>query len=189
MKRSRELPRVDAGEALVVLALGLWITVTALSQHPQRAFDRFRDYDPTSVYLPNWRFFAPEPARNDYEIGYRVKHVNGEVSAWSPARSFTERKPHHLLWFPKRREDKAVFDVVSRLLMDLRARGEGLVHSIDYRLLRNHVKRHVREVESQVAGFQFCFARSEGYAEGDLEVLFISPYEPLDESAQIGATK
>lgn len=165
-----------------ITAMAGWLTVTVLSQHPNRGFDSLRSWDRSAVILPNWRFFAPNPAQEDMVLGHRAKLRSGDVTSWTPTRQIPERTLTHSVWFPGRRADKGVFDVGGRLLSSIADPTVQIELTPDYRLAANHVRRTVEAHHGEnAAGFQFCLARDPGYDTGrELEILFISRYEPLD---------
>lgn len=182
------LPVAESGrDAATVLALGglaAWFTVTLLSQHPRREFDRIADRDRTGVVIPNWRFFAPEPAQHDYHVLYRVETAADGPSGWREASAITPRGPRQMLWFPGRRREKGLFDICSELITVMKLHGAELTGTPAYRMLRNSVARTVRDATGTGAaplGFQFVVARHTGHEPGhDPDFVFASPYVPYD---------
>ena len=113
-------PRGPLKERITVAAMAAWLVVTVVSQHPDRGFDKLRKADPTGLLIPNWRFFAPEPAVDDTHLLYRFHSPEtGEYSQWYSANQAQQRKLVHAFWFPGRREEKAVFDVTAGLLSNV----------------------------------------------------------------------
>lgn len=167
------------------IALGLaagW-AATAASQHPLRVFDRFRDYDPLGLLLPNWRFFAPEPAQHDFHILHRVLTADGEQTQWSETSRIAVRTWEQAVWFPDHREEKAVFDICTELLLAMGPAGRDVSHTPAYRLLRDFVEQAVC---AQYAGcplpqgFQFIIARHTGHdEEPEPDYVLASPFVPL----------
>ncbi|MFE7572465.1 hypothetical protein ACFU76_36930 [Streptomyces sp. NPDC057539] len=162
----------------VEVAFAGWLVATLLSQHPNRLFDRLRSFDPVGIMIPNWRFFAPFPARHDYHVLYRTLSVSGERSEWKQASSITPRAWRHAAWFPKRREEKGIFDLCSGLEAD------GTLKDPDrspvYCLLRDFVARRIEENDSvwpQLSGFQFLLVQYSGYDNSESpEYVFVSPF-------------
>jgi hypothetical protein len=96
-----------------------WFISTVLCQHPDRGYDKVRKLDKTGsgIGIPNWRFFAPEPAVEDQHFLYRLANEDKtEHSEWRSCFTIAPRKAIHAIWFPGRRVEKAVFDVASTLL-------------------------------------------------------------------------
>jgi hypothetical protein len=162
----------------VEVALAGWLVVTILSQHPNRLFDRLRAFDPVGNLIPNWRFFAPFPARHDFHVLYRTLSSGGEQSEWKQASSITPRAWSHAVWFPKRREEKGIFDLCVSL--DVSGSLKDLSKSPAYCLLSDFVARAIREndrVWPQLSGFQFLLVQYGGYDNSESpEYVFVSPF-------------
>jgi hypothetical protein len=171
----------------VTAGLGAWFLATAASQHPHRAFDRFRDYDPTGLFVPNWRFFAPEPARHDFHVLHRVLTADGEQTPWRETTSISPRAWRHMAWFPDRRRDKAVFDVCNELILLLAIPNVRIERSAPFELLRDAVELEVRREYAggrPPQGFQFLVARHTGHdQEPEPDYLLASPFVALDAGA------
>lgn len=155
-----------------VACLAGWLTVTTFSQHPDRGFDKLRKLDPTGLFIPNWRFFAPEPAVDDTYLVYRLH--NFETNDYTDWYSANQSQKRHLLqtfWFPGRREEKAVFDVTAGFLSNVNA---GVSPSETrrlsaFKLLTNYVRREISQKStSKIEGFsqfQWMIVRFSGYSE------------------------
>ncbi len=179
-----------AGGATAAAAVAV-ILATAFSQHPNRAFDRFRRFDRIGFWLPNWRFFAPEPAMADYHILHRVLDADDDVSPWIETHVIAPRKLSHVLWFPDRRVDKGVFDATSELL-GLLPHGEATVlASPAYQLMVGFVRARIdREPHPPLSGFQFLIARAGGYdPEMEPEEMLTSPFVPWERVHPVGAQR
>jgi hypothetical protein len=174
-------------EWLVTAGLGLWFVVTAASQHPNTMFDRFRVYDRAGLLIPNWRFFAPEPARHDFHVLHRVLTADGIETPWEETSRFVPRSWTHAVWFPGQRRHKAIFDICHDLVRHLQLPGHDLTRSPAYLLLRDFVERTVRSEHAGrelPLGFQFTVARHTGYdVEQDPDYILVSPFVPLVEAA------
>ena len=170
-------------EALATAGLGAWLVATAASQHPHRAFDRFRDYDPTGLFVPNWRFFAPEPAQHDFHLLHRVLTAGGERDAVGG-----DAADHAALVAPRRvvpgpparqgdvRHLQRAHHADGRPQLDLAA-------TSPFRLLRDFVELQVRREYAQrpaPQGFQFLIARHTGHdADHEPDYLLASPFVRL----------
>jgi hypothetical protein len=174
-------PVSSARDLAVAGALTSWVLVTGLSQHPNRAFDRFRKFDRTATAIPNWRFFAPEPAVHDFRVLHRHLDADGTVSAWRETTVLHRRVARQMVWFPDRRRDKAISDICNEVITQLNSTDLDVTRLPSYRLLRDLVGT-VLTAETAggppPAGFQFLVARNGGYDE-DIEpdYLFASPFE------------
>lgn len=176
------------GEGIAAAAAVAVLSLTFFSQHPNRAFDRFRAADKLGFWIPNWRFFAPEPAQNDYHILHRTLDVDETESPWADTYTVIPRKAHHILWFPDRRIDKALFDAISEVLPTLQKGQDFVTSRPAYRAIENFVRHRLAPSERPLVGFQFMVVSSTGFeyalaaetAEVDQpEEILISPFIPL----------
>ncbi|BBC29811.1 uncharacterized protein SGFS_011050 [Streptomyces graminofaciens] len=166
------------------------LLLTLAAQHPNHEFNRVRTRDIFSM-LPNWRFFAPNPAMYDYHFLYRTVHADGSASTWHDISGIEDRKPMHLIWFPTRRADKSVFDACQEMLQRLDHGFPAVVRTPGYRLVVERVRARITAGDETVGeaapggtaearGFQFALASGTGY---DLrhkpQLLFVSPFVPL----------
>jgi hypothetical protein len=168
--------------AAVALTGGAILAATLFSQHPNRIFDRFRKLDQIGFWIPNWRFFAPEPAMSDFHILHRTLSADDFESPWEESHVVTPRKATHLFWFPDRRIDKGIFDVASELVSHLGAQEALILNSPAYRVLRSFVRHRIQSsAHPPLAGFQFLLARSTGVdTSAEPEEILTSPFIPWE---------
>jgi hypothetical protein len=174
-------------DLLVTAGLGLWFVVTAASQHPNNLFDRLREYDKSSLLIPNWRFFAPEPARHDFHVLHRVLSVDGVETPWVETSRIAPRVWTQAFWHPGGRGHKAVFDVCHDLVRHMQTPELDLTRTPAYRVLQDFVEGTVRASyagRQLPQGLQFTIARHTGYdQEQDPEFILVSRFVPLTEAA------
>lgn len=153
---------------------------TIANQHPNPVFNRMQLKDSFSI-LPNWRFFAPEPAMHDYHFFYRTLNASGDTSLWKGVDVIEGRKLRQIAWFPTRRPEKAIFDICSELLQLLDKNFSVVQRTPGYRVLTEYLRVQVNKDGAEgVEGFQFALARATGYdTSKDPEMIFVSPYTPL----------
>jgi hypothetical protein len=172
----------------VSAAMALWFTATAFSQHPNRNFDLLRRMDPFGTWIPNWRFFAPEPSQHDYSVLHRVLTADDKQTPWVETIPIETRRWSHAVWFPARRQDKALFDVCSRIIPVMSEDPEDAQKMYEYRLLKEFVEHRVRAEyadQDSPQGFQFLLAMHGGYDEDVTpEYLFVSKFIPLPQRTQ-----
>ncbi|MFI9581321.1 hypothetical protein ACIHCQ_05645 [Streptomyces sp. NPDC052236] len=156
------------------------LTATVVAQHPSDLFDRVRRRDALHA-IPNWRFFAPNPAVHDSNLLYRTLSRAGETSEWTELSLVPNRTVQHMVWFPDRRVGKAIFDIGDEILRFIDKGFETVQRLPSYRLLVNHLRREIRESgRNDAKGFQFAYVRTSGYDPGEeTEMLFVSPYTPM----------
>lgn len=176
------MKRVNPVEAVVAAAAAAMLFMTFFSQHPNRLFDRLRSTDKLGFWLPNWRFFAPDPAQSDFHILHRTLSREGAESDWVETRRTTPRKPSHVVWFPDRRTDKGLFDAVADLMAVVPQGEAQILASPAYRTIAAFVRRRITDTTTYpIDGYQFMLATSTGYDESnEPEELLTSPYIPLE---------
>jgi hypothetical protein len=171
---------------LLSSAVGTWFLATVASQHPHRLFDGLRSYDSTGLMLPNWRFFAPEPATHDFHLMHRVLTADGEQTPWEETSPIEPRRWSQVLFFAERRQEKSMFDVANELVNSMSKPQLDVRKSVAYHVLRNRVELKVREEYAEAEpprGFQFLIARYTGHEESEKpEYLISSPYFELEPS-------
>ncbi|MER6915076.1 hypothetical protein ABT354_25655 [Streptomyces sp. NPDC000594] len=158
-----------------------WLLLSLVSQHPHQVFDRFRRYDKVGLLIPNWRFFAPQPARHDFHLLFRTIADDGTESDWQAATRIHRRDWAQVVWFPGRRQEKAIFDICSELVQLVGSKAARVVEAPGYRLLRNFVNRLLDEnpPAGEISGFQFLVVRYSGHDHSEEpQYSFVSPFIP-----------
>jgi hypothetical protein len=178
------------GPLTAVVAAGLtgWFIATVAVNLPDPTLDRIRAYDRFGLLLGSWRFFAPLPARHDLRLLHRTLRADGTCTPWQMTMPVYERRARQIVWFPERRDEKAMVDVIGLLQKYLQQPGARLVRSRLYQLLRDVVAEQVRRDHrggELPQGFQFIIAMHAGY-DGSEEPRFVlsSPFEPLTADAR-----
>ncbi|MBN9795564.1 hypothetical protein DMP17_44410 [Pseudonocardia sp. TMWB2A] len=158
-----------------------WSTVA--SNSPHQGFDRLRNLDARNNVLPNWRFFAPNPAIHDTHVLYRTRAHDGTVAPWAVALEPSPRAWWNMVVYPGRRNEKAIFDVVDSIVHAILAAPLEVVEKrTPFRLLRGFVARKVRLDAPDgppPVGFQIAIVRHTGYEDGETEYLMVSKLLPL----------
>ncbi|GAA3647311.1 hypothetical protein L7D48_23425 [Streptomyces sp. S1A] len=154
-------------ERAIPAVLAGWFVASVLSQHPDRSYDKLRSMDKTGtgILIPNWRFFAPNPAVEDQHFLYRLASEDrSEHTEWREVYSITPRKMAHAFWFPGRRMEKAVFDVASTLVHNPGAMTplHQEAKKAAYRLVGDFVRRRIKP-EPGYPLFQVMLVRYSGY--------------------------
>lgn len=183
--------RTESRGALTLLLLGglaAWLGATTAGQHPHSPFDRVRNRDRTGLLIPNWKFFAPEPAQHDFHVLHRVLTADGTQTPWEETTQITPRAWRQLLWFPHRRREKALFDVCAELITLMNRPGLEIIRFPVYRVLRDFVALAVRDAcagqEPPPQGFQFLIARHTGHDQShEPDYVFLSPFIPTGQAS------
>ncbi|OZM72632.1 hypothetical protein CFN78_13420 [Amycolatopsis antarctica] len=168
--------------------LGSWYALT-LCQQADKPHPWGVRIDPTSMAIPNWRFFAPTPARHDFNVLYRDKLPNGELTPWREKQINKDRTMLQMIWHPHRRMEKALFDVASELLSasEKVAEIERVQLTVSYLALLNFVTNQVDHHPDAVQ-VQFLIAQSAGHEESvEPRMLFLSDYHALGEKPAVDA--
>jgi hypothetical protein len=175
----------SASTVILSSAIGTWVLATAASQHPHRLFDGLRRFDLTGLVLPNWRFFAPEPAKHDFHVLHRVLTADGEQTRWEETTPITARGWSQALFFANRRREKSMFDVANELITVMAKPNVDVTKTVAFELLRNRVELKVRGDHAagpRPLGFQFLLARHTGYDDSEQpDYLLSSPFISVDQ--------
>ncbi len=111
-----------AWTATVGLVLTLWFLASVVHQFDPPRWSRISRHDRYAL-LPRWRFFAPNPGRDDRHLVVRDEVVPGVAGRWRPVALDESKRSWRWLWQPSRYGSKALSDLVSGLLGTLRALG------------------------------------------------------------------
>jgi hypothetical protein len=114
--------------------------------------------------VPNWRFFAPVPARRDYHLEYRVKTTDLQITRWKRIAFYKERTLLSLVWYPDKRFRKAFNTSVRRITRSVRDHGfETAARSLSYMHLLNYLQaRHLAKSARQL---QYRIVSSQDFAD------------------------
>lgn len=153
------------------VAAGLtgWLGLT-LAQQTGRARRLVAAVDPTGIVVPDWRFFAPNPAVHEYRLLVRDRLDDETVTDWEDLMVTHTRRHRHAVWSPQRRMEKGLFDATAALFATARsAGGSGPAESWPvvrsspaYLALLNHVTHRVTH-HPRAAATQFLIARTATY--------------------------
>lgn len=163
--------------------LGSWFVMT-VAQQANKPLAISKRIDPTSMGIPNWRFFAPTPARHDFNVLYRDKLADGTLTPWREQQISKDRTLLQMFWHPHRRMEKALFDVASELLAasDKVTSLERVQLTVSYLALLNFVTNQV-EHQAGAHQVQFLIAQSAGHDESiEPRMLFLSDFHALGQS-------
>lgn len=176
MKTKLGRPMRSIVSKLAVPVFALHLCITLFGQLPNEGFQRVRSRDYFSL-VPTWRFFAPVPARADYQIFMRAFSAEC-ASSWHELHVPPPRTLGHLFWAPQHREQKAVFDVVTELMRVFPYVDGDSVNSLpQYRLLEAHIVSEARLIEDFATHdtVQFTILATGGFdLSVDPSILFIS---------------
>jgi len=92
-----------------------------------------------SFLVPEWKFFAPNPAQGEYHLLFRDQLEDGSVTPWTEVTFPRNRRWWNVAWNPDKRANKALFDAIVGLASEVISSSEGLVASIPYLTLLSYV--------------------------------------------------
>ena len=101
--------------AFAIWAFSAWLLLTIANQFPLLA-RRIPFRGATSLLLPNWKFFAPEPGSSDVRHAYR-ESTGKEWSSWTEIAP-PERSAVRSVWNPSKFDAKALCDLACFLSED-----------------------------------------------------------------------
>jgi hypothetical protein len=148
----------------VVVLFSVWATLSVLSQFRPAWLQRLKSKDLLHL-IPNWRFFAPRPARRDYHLEYRLRDRTSGLGRWARVRIIHPRTLRCAVWHPEKRRRKTFNTLIRRLMRVSVDRGpQQAGRSISYLTLLNFVqRRHApagHQVQFRIVTAQdFCPAR------------------------------
>ena len=123
-----------------VLAAGffaLWFLLCLLVLLP-RLRPTIRLLDIFSL-VPEWKFFAPNPAQGDYILLYRDQLADGSVTPWTEVALAQTRRSWNVIWNPGKRANKALFDAITEVGSEAKLYPDILVGSVGYLTLLNYI--------------------------------------------------
>ncbi|MFE9190988.1 hypothetical protein ACFYL6_15370 [Micromonospora sp. NPDC007208] len=173
---------LKAREAILLGALSSWFVASVISQHPDRSYDKLRKFDKTGIFIPNWRFFAPEPAVEDQHFLYRLATADkSSHTEWRSVYEVAPRRAIHGIWFPGRRIEKSIFDVAATLTSNTNTNNPMTERAREsaYRLIVDFVRNRVQP-EPDHPLMQLMLVRYAGYDHSeDPKYDLIMDYEPV----------
>ena len=104
-------------DGVVIGSMSGWLLLSAVCQVPCGLTRWIRAYDLAGL-IPVWPFFAPVPGTCDYYLLYRDEFVDGSLGDWREISLCDDRRWWHVIWNPRKREKKALFDLTTALLQE-----------------------------------------------------------------------
>lgn len=175
----------------VIVFLFLWLSLSIILQANlllnfryfglPAAFPFWKKWDIFRITQP-WIFFAIPPGR-DLFLCYRDKSVDDRMTPWRLVRFSRPRLLVRWFWNPDHVRTKAVYDLCSALLLrtssDLGKPQAAFFASTEYTAISAYIQSEPRNLLSYERQFIILTVRWEP-APVDFEVLFLSPFFPVD---------
>ncbi len=163
----------NVGEVAIAVVFAVWWVISAFNQFHSGAWTfRLRCHIPLGL-IPLWTFFAPNPARADTRIVWRVEHAHG-WSGWQEM--YFGFAPAWRRWIinPELTFNKAVSDLVRSLTpVHPDSSDRSVLFSSGYLTLLSLV--HAEAASQSRHAVQFAVVRTAiGAATRNLDILFLS---------------
>jgi hypothetical protein len=168
-------------EVAIAIVFGVWFLLTVVRQlRPRDSWVRM----PVNEVIPDWRFFAPEPAVEDNQVIYRFKSPRGEISAVETV-ALPRAGALRCVWNPGDRRHKALWDLTDGVqAMAKRLNGgepgsdvsDALMVTVPYLGLLNVISTELRQAGPGLV--QFGIIQSE-WPDHE-ELVFLSRWHTLD---------
>ncbi len=165
-------------EGAAIAIMLWWLALSAVCQIPCDLTRKLRALDLAGL-VPHWTFFAPVPGTCDYYLLYRDELDDGSLTDWRELSLCDSRQPWHLVWNPRKREKKALFDLAVALVREIKPDLlEAIQLSVPYLALLTYVSSVPRTYQARAT--QFLLMISDEISVGvDPEPVFTSAIHPL----------
>jgi hypothetical protein len=170
-------------EGLIISFLILLFFLTVISQFQKPWVDYIRQRDIVN-FLPAWYFFAPRPVTYHLHILYRDEYEDGFITSWKKVTFSEKRKWWHFVWNPKKRLNKAFFDIFKDLMDHIKISSdeEFIIGSLPYLLLLNFISS--LNHDPLAIRTQFAVFKNEA-GTTDMDMLFLSFVHELESDTSI----
>lgn len=171
------------GRGAIYALFSTWFALSFLKQEPTRRWGWASRIDSSGMIVPDWRFFAPNPGMWDNHLLFRDELDDGTVTSWKEVNPTRNRFWVHILWYPDRRDEKALFDLVGAIAVNTIdpafTNPRDLQVTTPYLMLLNYVSHRQRH-HPHAKATQFLISRSAGREESEKPLaLFLSSVHPL----------
>lgn len=149
-------------DVALIIIFTFWFLLSLLLQWQKKVITKIRSKDLLHL-IPNWRFFAPTPARKDYHLEYRIKLKDSKVGIWKRIEFSKQRNYWCVLWYPDKRFRKAFNTSVRRITRMLYEHGyDSTAKSIAYLHLLNYLQNN--NVVEIIEALQFRIISQQDFA-------------------------
>jgi hypothetical protein len=146
--------------ALVVALAGWWVAMAA-GNLPWVDPKRVRARERWGSLVPNWKFFTPNPIAHDDYLHVRTVAADGALGEWQDAAPVPLRAWRHAVWFPVRRRDRALSNILPNVGRAAAKRDMGLA-AAELRVLDGMAAHLVRDRYPDATAYQFSVLRCRG---------------------------
>jgi hypothetical protein len=146
--------------ALVVGLAGWWVAMAA-GNLPWVDPKQVRARERWGSLIPNWKFFTPNPISFDDYLHVRTVAADQTVGPWQDASPVPLREGRHAVWFPARRRDRALSNVLPNVGRAA-AKRDIMAAAAELRLLDGMAGHFVRRQAPDAVAYQFSILRCRG---------------------------
>jgi hypothetical protein len=154
---------------------GDWVLGSLLILVP-RCAETLRLYDVLAL-LPEWKFFAPNPARGDFHLLYRDRLPSG-LGPFTEIRFLEPRPWWACFWNPQRRSGKALFDAVIGLAHQSKSTPGAVATSTPYLTLLQYISMLPRYNAGTHTQFLVLYSGAMKADQGP-QLVYVSPLHEL----------
>jgi hypothetical protein len=173
------------GRSALYGVFAAWGAVSITRQFTHEGPIPLQKTDPYGLFIPNYHFFCPEPARHDQNLLYRDKFPDGDTGPWQELVTTERRRLSHMLLYPHRRLDKGMMDLAGEVTRFAKIVGDVRQLSLTrpYMSMLNLVTYGVSH-DPRAVQTQFAVAHSAAYEPAvEPTVSFVSNFHDLPSQA------
>ena len=163
----------------IAIIFGSWFTLTLLGQHPggnHRSRELLARLSST-IFMPNWAFFAPNPGTYDDHLFYRIREGNG-FSLWKETNATSNRDSSTWLspfYSGVSRQSKGIIDIFSTL----ESLANGNLSQDDRDIIQagrqaiaNFMVVNTTDISQHTLEYEVMLVRSTGYEQHEKPVFY-----------------
>lgn len=163
----------------IAVVFGSWFTLTLLGQHPggNHRSRGLLAWLSSTIFMPNWAFFAPNPGIHDDHLFYRVREENG-FTQWKETEA--TRKDGGSAWLSpfysgSSRRSKGIIDIFSTLEslanVDSSQKDRDIIQA-GRQAIANFMVVNTDDISQVTSEYEVMLVRSTGYEEHESPVFY-----------------
>jgi hypothetical protein len=164
-------------DRVLVAALACWWVAMTAGNLPWVDPKEVRARERWGSLIPNWKFFTPNPIAFDDHLRVRTVAPDGAAGPWRDAAPIPSRAWRHAVWFPMRRRDRALSNILPGV-GQAAAKRDILSASAALRVLDGIAAHVVRQQDPAATAYQFSILRCRGEGGRQTEP-YVSSVRPL----------
>ena len=161
---------------LIFLFYSIWGILSLTCQGKHLLIQTIKSYDVFGL-LPNYKFFCPNPVRNDYHLYYRQRRVADEWNDWQEIRIPTRHPLFSMFWNPGKRERKVFTSAINKIKAKYKKR-PGRAKGPVYHFFLHYIAQYAGPIDKGSIQFKIA-TRQDLNAQSEESVVFISSLHAL----------